>query len=170
MNESTGTAPETAVYRHQAEVIHRRVRRNLEGFSHDESLEQPKPAGHSANWVLGHLIEVYERTLSRLGQERILPEGALDYYRQGSAPVEEPAQALDLAELLNAWDEACRRIDTGLRGLTAAELDKKDNYFKRDPEPTTLRKYLDVILFHQAYHSGQLGLLRRLGGKEGAVP
>lgn len=163
-------APEIAVYRHQAEIIHRRVRRNLEGFSHQDSLMQPEPAGHSANWVLGHVIEVYERMLVRLGQEPVLSEGALERYRQGSEPREEPSEAMDLAELLKAWDEACRRVDAGLAGLSAEALDKSDRYFNRDPEPTTLRRYLDTTLFHQAYHSGQLGLLRRLVGKEGAVP
>lgn len=163
-------APEIDVYLHQAEIIHRRVRLNLEGFSHEESLMQPKPGGHSANWVLGHLIEIYERMSLWLGQERVLPVEALERYRQGSDPREEPSGRLDLAELLKAWDEVNGRIADGLRGLEAEALDRQDRYFNRNPEPTTLRRYLDMTLFHQAYHSGQLGLLRRLVGKEGAIP
>jgi hypothetical protein len=33
----------------------------------------------------------------------------------------------------------------------------------------TLRSLLTTVLFHQAYHSGQTGLLRRIAGKEGAI-
>jgi uncharacterized damage-inducible protein DinB len=34
----------------------------------------------------------------------------------------------------------------------------------------TVRSLLGTILFHQAYHSGQTGLLRRIAGKPGAIP
>lgn len=170
----TGTpdpaVPEIGVYRHQAELVRKRVRSNLEGFSHVESLVQPEPAGHSANWILGHLIEVYQRTLDALHQERVLTDEALEPYRQGAAPREDPDAALPLEELLDAWDATAARVDAGLQGLAPEALDARGHYLAKRPEPTTLRQYLDTILFHQAYHAGQLGLSRRLAGKEGAVP
>jgi uncharacterized damage-inducible protein DinB len=36
-------------------------------------------------------------------------------------------------------------------------------------EPTTLAGLLGTIAVHQTYHSGQLGVVRRMAGLEGAV-
>jgi uncharacterized damage-inducible protein DinB len=33
----------------------------------------------------------------------------------------------------------------------------------------TVRSLLATVFFHQAYHVGQTGLLRRIAGKEGAI-
>jgi uncharacterized damage-inducible protein DinB len=37
-----------------------------------------------------------------------------------------------------------------------------------DPDET-LGSLLAVALFHQAYHAGQLGILRRIAGESGAI-
>ncbi len=37
-----------------------------------------------------------------------------------------------------------------------------------NPEET-VGSLLAVVMFHQAYHSGQLGILRRIAGESGAI-
>jgi hypothetical protein len=162
--------PEIALLRHQAESIHRRVRSNLEGMTQAESLVNPEPAGNNANWVLGHLVKIYDRALVNMGEEPVMPEGALDRYVQGSPPLQDPAEALELMDLLKAWDESSERIDKALQSLSPEKMERQGQYYSRSRETTTLGRYLSVLMFHQAYHSGQLGLLRRIAGKEGAVP
>ena len=44
------------------------VRLNLEGISHEQSLIQPQPAGNCSNWVVGHLVTIYNKVLPLLEQ------------------------------------------------------------------------------------------------------
>lgn len=149
-------------------VIHRTVRRNLEGVSHEESLLSPEPFGNNANWVLGHLVDSAEGVLDLLGQPRVLDSGALARYRRGTEPLTDAAEALPLERLLEAWDEASKRINVGLKSIPEVRIDA--------PVPaelawmgSTIGAAVAFVSFHQSYHAGQLGLLRRLLGKPGAI-
>jgi hypothetical protein len=156
------------VFRDQARITAGIVHLNVAGVTQSESLFQPRPAGNCLNWVVGHLVWVYELTLPSLGEELVLAVGALERYARGGAPLSDAAEALDLDELMGAWDEASRRIDAGLLRLTAAALDAPAADYPGAGPDDTVRSHLSGILFHQAYHAGQLGTLRRLIGKEGA--
>lgn len=160
--------PDVAHLRALYFVIHRTVRRNLEGVSHDESLLSPEPFGNNANWVLGHLVDSAEGVLGLLGQPRVLESGALARYRRGTEPLIDAAEALPLERLLEAWDEASKRINIGLKSIAEERID--------GPVPaelawmgTTIGAAVAFASFHQSYHAGQLGLLRRLLGKPGAI-
>lgn len=149
-------------------VIHRTVRRNLDGVSHEESLRSPEPFGNNANWVLGHLVDAAEGVLGLLGQPRVLDSGALVRYRRGTRPLIDATEALPLERLLEAWDEASKRINVGLKSIPEERIDA--------PVPeeltwmgTTIGAAVAFVSFHQSYHAGQLGLLRRLLGKPGAI-
>lgn len=162
-------APEIELFRRNATIIRKTVQVNLQGLTHEESLVNPEPGGSCVNWVLGHLDYSYEQVLPHLGQRQVLEAGALERYKRGSPPLSDRSEARELAELLRVWDEASRRVDVGLESLTPDALAQSHNFFGGKSE-TTLARYLNFILFHQAYHAGQLGLLRRLAGKEGAIP
>jgi uncharacterized damage-inducible protein DinB len=160
--------PDVAHLRTLYFVIHRTVRRNLEGVSHEESLRSPEPFGNNANWVLGHLVDSAEGVLGLLGQPRVLEGGALARYRRGTSPLIDAADALPLERLLEAWDEASKRINVGLKSIPEERIDA--------PAPekltwmgTTIGAAVAFVSFHQSYHAGQLGLLRRLLGKPGAI-
>lgn len=160
--------PDVAVLRTLYSVIHRTVRRNLEGVSHEESLRSPEPFGNNANWVLGHLVHSAEGVLRLLGQPRVFDGGALARYRRGTDPLIDAADALRLERLLEAWDEASKRIDVGLMSIAEERIDA--------PAPeaiawmgSTIGAVVAFASFHQSYHAGQLGLLRRLLGKPGAI-
>ncbi|MEX2534171.1 MAG: DinB family protein [Trueperaceae bacterium] len=164
----TSATPGIPLFRQQAKIIDSTVRANLDGISHQDSLIQPEPAGSCLNWVLGHLTHTYEIALPLVKQESVLVEGALKRYERGSPPVEEGTDAWHFQDLLNAWEEAAKRFDSGLQTLSRADLDESGDYFGSGSE-TTLARCLNFIHFHQAYHSGQLGVLRRMTGKRGAI-
>lgn len=164
------TVSEVEVLRHQAQITREVVRLNTDGMTQEESLIQPAPAGNCLNWVVGHLVCIYEDLLPLLGQERVKEEGTLKRYARGTPPIENPAEALDLQELLTTWHEASQRVDAGLAGLTSEVLDRKAPHSPSNNPNETVRSLLSTVLFHQAYHSGQCGLLRRIAGKEGAIP
>ncbi len=160
---------EVEVFRQMARAIHGVVRRNTEGLSEEESLIQPQPEGNCMNWVVGHLLRVYESVLPALGQEPVLEPGGFDRYKRGSHPVKSADEAMELAALMAAWDEAARRVDAGLAELTVERLDEKAPFSPGNNPNETVRTLLTTVLFHQAYHAGQTGLLRRIAGKPGAI-
>src|SRR6185312_16534308 len=110
------------ILRHQAGMVHQVVRINLDGVTQAESLVQPQPAGNCINWVVGHLVAVYHNVLPLLGQEPVLEARVLERYKRGSAPLRNSADALDIPELMTAWDECCRRVDAGLASLSEDTL------------------------------------------------
>jgi uncharacterized damage-inducible protein DinB len=164
------TVSEVEVFRHQARATRHVVRVNVDGVTHEESLIQPAPGGSCLNWVVGHLLTTYNQSLPMLGQEPVMEKGALKRYARGSAPLQDPAEARDFQELLTAWEEANERFDAGLARLTAEVLDRPAPRSPSNDPKETVRSLLAVILFHQAYHAGQTGLLRRIAGKDGAIP
>lgn len=155
--------------RHQVQLVREVVRISLADVSHEESLVQPQPAGNCMNWVLGHLLAVYDQALPLLGQQPMRSDGTLTRYARGSSPITGSADALPLHELLGMWDETCGRVDAGLAAFPAERL--------TDPAPSsptgnpdeTMGSLLSTVLFHQSYHAGQLGVLRRVAGKAGAI-
>lgn len=162
-------AGEAEILRHQARLAHQVVRLNAGGVTHEESLLQPHPGGNCLNWIVGHLVAIYDRALPLLGQEPVMAAGAMERYERGSPPLRDPAGAMPLEELLAAWDEASRRADTGLAGLTAEDLARPAPFSPGDDPDETVRSLVATVVFHQSYHAGQTGVLRRIAGKEGAI-
>jgi hypothetical protein len=145
------------------------VRLNLEGISHEQSLIQPRPAGNCLNWVVGHLVTVYNQVLPLLGQTPVESGGDLSRYARGSPALTRASDSVPLRELVSAWDEACVRVDTGLAALAPQRLEMLVPHSPTGDPEETLGSLLGVVLFHQAYHAGQLGILRRMAGEHGAI-
>lgn len=160
---------EVRVFHQQLGAIQWCVQRNVEGLTQQDSLIQPKAGGNCLNWVVGHLLLVHDKTLFLLGQTPVLGEEILKRYERGSAQLENATEALDLARLMTAWEEAGKRIEAGLETLTPEILDRPAPWSPINDPEETVRSLLCKLFFHQAYHAGQTGLLRRMAGKEGAI-
>jgi uncharacterized damage-inducible protein DinB len=160
---------EVEVWRHTAHIVHTVVRICAGDFTQEESLCQPEPQGNCLNWVLGHLLRVYDRVLPVLGQAPVMGLERLERYGRGSTPLCEPGDAVELKELLSAWDEAVKRLDAGLATLTEERLDEPAPFSPTNYSKETMRSLLTTIFFHQSYHAGQAGMLRRMAGKPGAI-
>jgi hypothetical protein len=76
---------------------------------------------------------------------------------------------VDVDSLLAAWDQLADRVDVGLAGLSLDVLDRPAGFSPSGNPEETVGSLLSTVLFHQAYHAGQLGLLRRISGHEGAI-
>ena len=68
------TTSEIDLWRQQTRATGRVVGANLAGLTHEDSLVQPRPGGNCLNWVLGHLLTVYDGTLPLLSQEPVMGE------------------------------------------------------------------------------------------------
>jgi hypothetical protein len=160
---------EIQVLRHQAKLTRAVLRMNVDGVTQEESLIQPQPEGNCLNWVVGHLTCIYNKSLPLVGQEPVVAPDSLDRYDRGSPPITDPAEARDLGELVAIFEQVDDRYDAGLAALSPDLLDRPAPFSPSGDPNETVRSLLGTILFHQAYHAGQTGLLRRAAGKEGAI-
>jgi hypothetical protein len=157
------------VLREQMRVVHHILRLNADGITQQDSLIQPQPGGNCFNWNVGHLDWSNEQMLTLLGEPPVLGEDALQRYARGSAPLGNAAEAFPIEELLAAWDESCARIDHGLANLDPARLAEPAPFSPRKNPDETVGTLLTIVMYHQATHTGQTSLLRRMAGKPGAI-
>jgi hypothetical protein len=169
MSQTAVTAPELEVLRTSARLIDIVVKTNLEGISHSDSLIQPPSGGNCLNWVFGHLVCIYNNSLPLLGQSPVRDKALLVRYDRGSKPIEKAEDALTLQELTSIWSEITHRVEKGLDSLTATRLDEPAPFSPSKNPNETVRSLLTTVLFHQSYHAGQLGVLRHVAGKPGAI-
>lgn len=167
-SESMLTA-EVEIFRHQAIAINRVAALTLNGITEEDSLIQPAGGGNCINWILGHLACIYNSILPMLGQDKIQETETISRYARGSLPIRDSSEALSLEKLRRAWEDTSARVEAGISNLTFAVLESPAPFSPRDDSSETARTLLTTILFHQAYHVGQLALLRRVAGKEGAI-
>lgn len=139
------------------------LQRNLAGLTHEESLRAPEPAGNSINWVLGHILDSRNAVLKMVGAEPVWNQESAQRYKRGSAPLGE-GDTPERFEVL--WEEMGRASDRMLAALAALPADKLAEVGE---DGRTFAQRLAFLGFHEAYHAGQVGLLRRLLGHPGAI-
>jgi hypothetical protein len=142
---------------------------NLKGLSDADALRQPAPAGNCANWVAGHIVHARAGTLALVGAEPPFAAGKYARYDRGSSPVTAGGDAAALAEIVADLAATQEPLLAALPGLTDDALAAKAPFSPGDDANETVGSLLVGLAFHEAYHAGQLGVLRRLGGHEGAV-
>ena len=141
---------------------------NTEDLSHQDSLAAASQGGNCLNWVLGHVVATRNSFLKLLGREPIWAEERAAPYRRGSDPLTAES-ALQVADILADYATSQQTILAALEGLSDEDLGAKSpqTFFKGDAE--TLGSALAALIFHESYHIGQSGILRRVAGKEGAI-
>ena len=147
------------------------IQRNLDGLSHEDSVHCPEPAGNCINWVLGHMVTGRGLVLMLAGPaSTVLTDEEAASYRRGSAALREGATAVDLARLKSAFEETQQRLIPALQSLNDATLSAEvPEQFRRPPLRGTVAQALTRLSYHEGYHNGQIGLLRRMAGKEAAI-
>jgi len=153
----------------QFRFAHGVFHRNTEGITHVETLEQPQPAGNCMNWIGGHLADARNGILRLLDRPPVFPEEYSERYRRGSAPITEPGRALDWSRIVAAMDESHEAI---LDALTTIAPERLAAPMPEDRNPfqvSNVGEMLGTFVFHESYHVGQLGVLRRVYGKAGAI-
>ena len=129
---------------------------NLKDISHEESLRELIPGVNSINWLAGHIIKYKYDVLETLGDEK--PAEAFERYdrQRGYKPGEDAAQIDDLRTLSRALSD--RIVET---------LESRE--WKDSEEDIETLKRIAFWGFHEGYHVGQIAILRRALGKDGAI-
>lgn len=146
---------------------------NLAALTDEELTELKLPTGGTGLWILGHIVESEDRAWTFLGhKERLFPKYAhifspgSQYDSNGDFPT--------IAEAREAWEKVKTQSMQRLPELTDDIWDEPHALFE-DPDtnmnPETLAFFatkgrsLMLTVLHQAYHNGQLGLIRAMAGK-----
>jgi len=141
---------------------------NLAGVTQEQDRVTPPVGGNCINWVLGHLTDTYNSFLPILGQEKVWQQEEGKPYARGSEPLA-PGVGLAWDRLLADWQEAESRFLAGLEAFDPDRFADKAPFSPLDDPNETMGSLLGLLVFHQAYHVGQLGVLRRVAGLETGV-
>jgi hypothetical protein len=138
-------------------ITQRSLDRNLEGFTHVESLAQP-PGGNCVNWLLGHILVHRNHMLAALGEGPAWTADGAARYDRGSEPITGDGDGVEpLDSLLAALKHSNQELVEAVRRGGAAKLAENA---RLGPG-----QRIDFLVFHEAYHAGQVGLMRRIVGK-----
>lgn len=143
---------------------------NIAGLSHEDSLVGPEGGGNCANWVVGHLVSSRNDALALLGAAPLYPPARFDRYRQGQPPLTETGEALSFDELNEKFVALQGPLVNALKNATEEVLTRPVPNSPTGNPHETVGSMATAIAFHEAYHLGQLGLLRRTLGKDRLLP
>lgn len=124
--------------------------KNVDGIIHEESIIEIQYIS-TVNWILGHIVLTRFQLLNNnLGNSNFDISSLQDVYDRGTF-FNLNSNFLRFEELLDLFKSTHEAITTGLKN---SEIDEKQ---------------LKTVIFlfqHESYHIGQIGLLRKLLGKE----
>jgi uncharacterized damage-inducible protein DinB len=153
----------------QFRYTHGVIKMNTEGLTHEESCLLPSPAGNCMNWVVGHILTSRNGILKLLGREAIWSEERAERYRRGSAPIASAEEAVPFEQMLADLDASQPRLLEGLERFDLSRLNELTAVSPGSDKKETIGTLLALLTFHEAYHSGQTGLIRRTLGKNGVI-
>ena len=138
---------------------HRLINGTLEGITHEESLFQPPNGGNSINWILGHIAFYRDVMLEKLGEKCVWTDTETTAcYERGSKLLSESGKSVELSKLLEIYNNS--------QPILLAAIDRLGNSPTEDGK---LEESIAFSNFHEAYHLGQISMLRRTLGKESII-
>jgi hypothetical protein len=143
------------------------LERNLWEVSQEESLVGPQKGGNCLNWVVGHLTRTRNDVLGLVGQQPLFAKEDFKAYT-GEEPFTRE-DALPLDELKRRFKALQEPLVKGLNGMSPDAMNTPAPFSPTGNPNETVGTLLAAIAFHEAYHVGQTGLLRRVVGREGVV-
>jgi len=127
---------------------------------------QPEAGGNTAHWILGH-VTVSRRYLARKLGAEIAKDEWEDTFGMSSKPGSTEGYPAP-ATLVEEFRARGKEIDGLLKELSADDA-TRDWGSKFPDGGTSVGDGVWFLYFHETYHLGQLGLLRRVLGKPGFV-
>ncbi len=143
--------------------------KNTDGVSHDQSVAQPHPGGNCLNWVVGHLASSRDLMRGVLGLEPVLGKGEHPVYARSSAPLTDAARAEPFERLTAAFAQGQDDIAAAVAALTPEQLAAPAPFSPGNNPEETVATLLAGLIFHEAYHIGQTGVLRHAAGHSGVL-
>ena len=133
---------------------HMVLNRNLKDITHEESLIAPAQGGNSLNWIVGHIIVSRDDIRELIGLDRLCGDD-MKMYDRGAEAVE-AGELIQFSKLLEMFNDGESILEEKLKSTDLREDNEK-------------YRMVTFLAFHEAYHVGQTGILRRIIGKKGAI-
>jgi uncharacterized damage-inducible protein DinB len=145
------------------EISYGALFRNLEGVTHEDSLIEPRPAGNSLNWVLGHIVATRNRLLPMLGAPPVWPPEQAFFYSGRVEAQWTTSNAFHLDAIKTDLARSQQQLMAVLDALPDPALSAPTD----TGQP--LVEVVGFFYFHESYHGGQIALLRRIVGRPGVI-
>jgi uncharacterized damage-inducible protein DinB len=157
---STVTAPQNvwATITGQFDLHTRLFRNCLEGISDDAAGTQQNPNANHIKFLAGHLV--YTRLMFK-DPAGLAADPRFDQFEKN---IDSKAAYLPLKDILAKWDEIAEPISNALKNSTPEMLASEAPF--PTPMGGTIHDFVGFLMHHEAYHMGQLGILRKFAGKE----
>jgi uncharacterized damage-inducible protein DinB len=140
--------------------------RLLSDVSADESLRQVGPDGKCLNWIVGHIIYARGELLGVLGAEPDWFKSLMAVYGEKGVGTFTIETASPLSDLQSLRDQSLELLSQTLTKIGAA-LSAPCDELPHVSQGGTVADRVGSYVCHEAYHAGQIGLMRRLLGKPG---
>ena len=150
----------------QYDSIYRVIARNVKGLTHDDSLAPAAGGGNTANWILGHVVNVQNAVMRIIAAPPVWESEQLQRARFDH-PIRDAGDAIDWDTLVERFIASHAPCLAALAALTDEALaEKMPDPFGND---STRAGMLGFLVVHQCYHAGQLGMARRAAGHKAAI-
>ncbi len=110
---------------------------------------------NSAHWILGHVLFIRNSLIELLGGVPVWKEEDFKHFDRGQKPIQEQLNSPDLETLKEFFQKSENEL---------VRLFSQDIVVRSED-----RQNVVGLVFHESYHAGQLGIVRKLLGKEGAI-
>ena len=140
------------------------IKQKTEGLTHaDSMLQLPIPA-NCMNWILGHIMVYRMQYLGVIDGVSKPDEGEFALYGFGSEPLTDPDKAIPLETLLARLDDLSTQVVAALEKMPESRLDEVWN---EERDVTVDQQLHFYLVFHEAFHVGQLEPLHELALSNG---
>ena len=138
----------------------RLIRESLKDLTRDELFQRPGQGSHMF-WIFGHLTNSRCGLLTMLGRPHEMP--CRELFGRGSELTAD-AEYPELDVVHETWNKASQELQERLEQLTEEGLEARA---PRDfPIPDkTIGGAINFLAYHESYHAGQLGYLRKWLGR-----
>lgn len=134
----------------------------LDDLTDEQACARPRgEGGPSISWVVGHLLHYRLTLLGRFGVER--PNPYAELFGEGSATDGEGYPSI--GELDDAWKAVAGPFGQAIGQLADEQFDRRLDEPWRPDE--TLRDRIAFMAWHEAYHVGAIGQIRKSLGLPG---
>jgi|SRR5215204_5100466 len=136
------------------------IRQTLSGLPSEALWKQPAGGGNSIMWIVGHITQTRAGMLSLLGDRA--STGWAELFRRG-AQQQDPSAYPEPQAIKAKGIELTQQLQAKLAAMTDEQLAAPVTAVKL-PNVNTVVEALAFFAFHEAYHVGQLGYVKKALG------
>lgn len=125
----------------------------IKQLSHAQSVQTPVPRTNCIHWIVAHIVVARINFMRPLDIAPIWEWSICEHFIPGSSPTAATADQIRFSELLTDLERTQDQLLAALARLTESDLN-----FKSDGQ--TVAEQLVTYATHEAYHAGQLEVLR----------